>query len=356
MSPTATTPLFVPGRDVIGAVKLSGNESPFPPLPVVQRAMADALLTAHRYPDNTCTRLTAALAAHLLVEPEQIAIGAGSSPLLERLFAAARTGPGDEVLIPNPAFQAFPLLAAHARIALRGVDLSPEWTVDLDAMRDAIDPGITRLVLVSNPHNPTGTAHRTAALRSFLDTVPPDVLVVLDEAYLEYSTVDAIDGVALAREYWASGRENLAVTRTFSKAHGLAGTRVGYLVAPEKLIGAVTAAANPFEVNSAALAGAVASLSAVSAVTRRAHDVGRERDRVLGELHGLGFASPPSAANHLWIPLGDAAREFEAHCLTFGCTVMTYPALGTRVTISRRSDNDLFLAAARSWRAQTAAA
>jgi histidinol-phosphate aminotransferase len=115
--------------------------------------MTATLTSANSYPDTTC----AALATHLQVEPEQIVVGPGSSPLLKRLFAAARTGPGDEVLVPAPGFQAFPLLAAQADIALRGVGLSPGWEVDLDAMADAVDPGSTRLILVSNPHNPTGT-------------------------------------------------------------------------------------------------------------------------------------------------------------------------------------------------------
>ncbi len=351
MSTTAVPP-YVPTRALIGAVNLSGNESPLPPLPIAQRAMAAALAAANRYPDPTCTALTDALALDLRVPAEQIVVGPGSSTLLRRLFAAARTGPDDEILAPHPGFQAFPLLAAQADIALRDVELSPEWTVDLDAMADAIDPGSTRLVLVSNPHNPTGTVHRVAALRRFLDLVPEDVCVVLDEAYVEYANFGdsgAFDGVALAREHWAAGRTNLAVTRTFSKAHALAAERVGYLVAPPELAATVAAAAVPFEVTGPAQAGALASLGAVEAIRQRCDRLATERVRLSGHLRSLGFAVPPSAANHVWLPLGAESEAFERHCLTFGCTVLTYPGLGVRVTVGRPPDDDLFLAAARAW-------
>jgi histidinol-phosphate aminotransferase len=165
-------------------------------------------------------------------------------------------------------------------------------------------------------------------LRRFLDLVPADVCVVLDEAYFEYADFGTFDGIALAREFWASGRTNLAVARTFSKAHGLAAERVGYLVAPPPLADAVAAATIPFEVTAAAQAGALASLGASDQIHRRCAHLSKERDRLVGELRQLRYPVPASSANHVWPPIGDESVAFEAHSLNFGCTVLAYPGSG----------------------------
>ncbi|WP_406639237.1 aminotransferase class I/II-fold pyridoxal phosphate-dependent enzyme [Amycolatopsis sp. WGS_07] len=329
-------------------MRLSANESHLPPVKDAQRAMAAALSSAHRYPDATSAALIEAIATQLSAREDEIVVGPGSSALIRRLCAFARRGDDPEVLLPEPAFQALPRLARQAGLDHRTVPLAPDWTIDLDATADAIRPDTTRMVVISNPHNPTGTMHGTAALQRFLDNVPPQVLVVLDEAYIEYACL-ADETIALARRQWAAGRANLVVTRTFSKAHALAAQRIGYLLAPAQIAQAVAAAAVPFEVTATAQAGALASLHASGRIRLRCKRLGQERDRVTERLEKLGFRIPPSAANHVWLPLGRQSDSFAARCLEFGCAVLAYPGSGVRVTIGREPDDDLFLAAARDW-------
>lgn len=343
---TATVSAGTPERG--GALRLCANESHLPPLRDAQEAMAEALASAHLYPDPDCRALIEAIATQLFVRDDEIVIGPGSSTLIRRLCALARTGSDPEVLLPSPAFQALPHLAQQAGLAHRAVPLTRDWHVDLDAMTEAIRPESTRLVVVSNPHNPTGTMHDPSALRRFLTAVPPTVTVLLDEAYIDYAGI-ADETIAMAHDHWAAGHANLVVTRTFSKAHALAAQRVGYLVAPAQIARAVAAAAIPFEVSATAQAGALASFHASGRIQLRCKRLGRERDRVTEHLEELGFRMPRSVANHIWLPLGRRSDSFAARCLEFGCTVLAYPGLGVRVTIGREPDDDLFLAAARDW-------
>ncbi len=287
----------------------------------------------------------------LSAHEDEIVIGPGSSTLIRRLFELARTGVAPEVLLPEPGFHALPQLAQQAGIAHRTVPLDRDWAVDLDATAEAIRPDTTRMVVISNPHNPTGTVHDPAALRRFLAAVPPTVTVLLDEAYIDYAGI-ADETIAMARDHWAASHANLVVTRTFSKAHALAAQRVGYLVAPAQIARAVAAAALPFEVSATAQAGALASFHASGRIQLRCKRLGRERDRVTGHLEELGFRMPRSVANHVWLPLARRSDSFAARCLEFGCTVLTYPGLGVRVTIGCEPDDDLFLAAARDWMRQ----
>ncbi|WP_158886138.1 aminotransferase class I/II-fold pyridoxal phosphate-dependent enzyme [Amycolatopsis anabasis] len=331
---------------------MSGNESHAGPLPAAMRAMMHAASGAHRYPDTASTRLVEALATHLRVAPEMVAVGAGSSALLQRLVDIACGENGHTVVTPSPAFGAYGLFAANAGAPHRQIPLTPDGTVDLDAIGAALDPP-TRIVLLSNPHNPTGTVLDNGQLRRFLDTVPDRVLVVLDEAYVEYATPGVVDGVMLAKAQWTAGRDNVAVVRTFSKAYGLAGLRVGYLVAPPMLAAAVAAAALSFEVSSIGQAAALASLAAQGTLHARCELLAGERARVLAALREQGFVPPDSQANHIWLPVGEDAARFAEHSLGFGLTIMVYPEQGVRVTLGSRADNDLFLAAARAWTSGT---
>ncbi|SFQ29848.1 aminotransferase class I/II-fold pyridoxal phosphate-dependent enzyme [Amycolatopsis rubida] len=341
-------PEHAPGRTTAGMVRMSGNESPSGPLPAALRVMMDAVRHVHRYPDTASADLVHALAEHLRVPPETVTVGPGSSALLQRLLAAVCTRADDELLVPDPAFQAYTLFAAHADAPVRTVALSPDWAVDLDAVAAAIGPS-TRVVVISNPHNPTGTLLGRQELRRFLAAAPEDVLVVLDEAYVEYATEGAADGVALAKEHWAAGHDNVAVTRTFSKAYGLAGLRVGYGIAPPMLAMALAASALPFEVSGVGQAAALASLLSHERMRARCDLTAAERARVLDALREQGFVPPPSHANHVWLPVGEDADRFERHCRDFGIAVLAYPGLGVRITLGSRADNDLMLAAARAW-------
>jgi histidinol-phosphate aminotransferase len=208
-------------------------------------------------------------------------------------------------------------------------------------MLAAITPR-TRLVFVCNPNNPTGTAVGRRTLEQFLDAVPREVLVVLDEAYFEYlriSPENAPDGVELGR-----GRPNVVVLRTFSKAYGLAGLRVGYAVGDPAIIGALAKVHIPFSVNRLAQAAALASLEAQDALLDRTHAVVDERQRVRAALISAGYAVPPTEANFVWLPLGERSFEFGEASAESGVLVRPYGTDGVRVTIGDPQDNDAFLA------------
>jgi histidinol-phosphate aminotransferase len=204
----------------------------------------------------------------------------------------------------------------------------------------------TRLVFVCNPNNPTGTAVPRDELVAFLDAVPDDVLIVLDEAYHEFVTDPTVaDGVALSRS-----RDNLAVLRTFSKAYRLAGLRVGYCVAPERVITALRKVAVPFSVTALAQAAALASLDAADELLAHCKDVTAERDRVRAELLAMGYTVPDSQTNFIWLPLGDRSAAFNEHCLERKIVIRPFVGDGVRVTIGEPAENEAFLAAARDWR------
>ncbi len=283
-------PAYKPGRNpadlareigVERAVKLASNEVAFPPLPAVVQALATAAGETNRYPDNGAVVLTSALAERYGVDPAQVAAGCGAVMLLQQL-AQAYNDPGTAIAYAWRSFEMYPILAqvAGARSVqvplVPGTPGGPADTHDLDALAAAVDD-TTRLVLVCNPNNPTGTAVRRDALERFLAAVPDTTLVVLDEAYREFVTdPDVPDGLELMR-----GRPNVAVLRTFSKAWGLAGLRVGYLVAEDPAVAdAVRRTHVPFSVSMVAQAAAVAALASEDEVRRRVAAVVAERDRL----------------------------------------------------------------------------
>jgi histidinol-phosphate aminotransferase len=205
------------------------------------------------------------------------------------------------------------------------------------------------LVFVCNPNNPTGTAVRSDELVAFLDALPDGVLVALDEAYFEFVTDSTVpDGVALFRNDLS--RDNLAVLRTFSKAYGLAGLRVGYCVAPEPIITALRKVYVPFSVNSLAQVAALASLDVADELLARCQRIAAERDRVQAELIAMGYPVPDSQANFVWLPLGEHTVAFDEHCLDHKVVVRGFPGAGVRVTVSDPTENEAFLAAASSFR------
>jgi histidinol-phosphate aminotransferase len=205
-------------------------------------------------------------------------------------------------------------------------------------------------VFVCNPNNPTGTALRTEELERFIEQVPSDVLVVLDEAYKEFVDDPHVpDGVELAKAQWAQGRDNVAVLRTFSKAYGLAGLRVGYAVAPTAVAEALRKVYVPFSVNALAQVAALASLDAEDELMVRCRAIVAERIRVRGELLNAGFDVPESQANFVWLPLGEHTAAFNEHCLTHKVVVRAFAGDGVRVTIGDPEENDAFIAAAKSF-------
>ncbi len=344
----AQLPDYVPGRSIPGAIKLASNEVSAGPLPSVVAAITEAANGVNRYPDSGAGALVGRLAARFGVDEGQLAVGCGSVTLCQQLVQATCTD-ADEVVFGWRSFEAYPIIT-HV-VGARGVrvPLTPDHRLDLAAMLAAITPA-TRLVFVCTPNNPTGTALSAQELRGFLDAVPPDVLVVIDEAYREFvDDPDVPDGVEVTTEAWARGRHNVAVLRTFSKAYGLAGLRVGYCVAPEPVASTLRKVFVPFSVNSIAQAAAIASLDAEDELLARCKQIVAERARVRTELVTLGYDVPPSQANFVWLPLGERTVAFNEHCMDNKVVVRAFAGDGARVTIGEPAENDAFLAAARSF-------
>ncbi|MEV0582799.1 histidinol-phosphate transaminase [Nonomuraea sp. NPDC050310] len=338
-----TMPGYVPGKAVVGpdgrSFKLSSNESPDEPLPSVVEAIAAGARQVNRYPDPAATKLTEAIAAKYGVPAEHVALGPGSVTVAQELFETI-SEPGAEVIYAWRSFEAYPLLADLAGVTSVKVPLKGE-DHDLDAMAAAITDR-TRMIFVCNPNNPTGTAIRRDDLLAFLDKVPQDVLVVLDEAYREYvRDPEILDGLTVYRE-----RPNVAVLRTFSKAYGLAGLRLGYLIAPEPVAAAVRKVIVPFAVNHLAQVAGIASLQAGDELQERVDYVVKERSRVRDSLIAQGWTVPVSEANFVWLRLGEASAEFAAACAAEGVAVRPYGTDGVRISIGTQEENDAFLAAA----------
>jgi len=319
--------------------KLSSNESPYDPLPSVAAVIADAASHVNRYPDNTAAELTEAIATRFGVPTEHVAVGCGSVGLAQQLLEAVGE-PGAEVVYAWRSFEAYPYLSDLANATSVPVPLR-DYGHDLPAMAAAITDQ-TRLIFVCTPNNPTGTAVRRAELTTFLDKVPADCLVVLDEAYVQYVRDPEVpDGLSLYAD-----RPNVAVLRTFSKAYGLAGLRVGYLIGHEPVAQAVRKTMLPFTVNSLAQVAAVASLAAESELLERVELVVKERDRVRHELLGQGWTVPPTEANFVWLPLAERSAAFSEACDAAGVSVRPYLPDGVRVTIADPEANDSFLSVA----------
>lgn len=336
-------PGYVPGRTVTGAIKLASNEVSAGPLPSVVAAIGAAAAGVNRYPSSGATALVDALAARLDVPSRRLAVGCGSVMLCQQLVQATCTE-ADEVLFAWRSFEAYPIITQVAGARVRTVPLRDDHVHDLDAMLAAISPA-TRVVFVCNPNNPTGTVVRRAELERFLEAVPDGVLVVLDEAYHEFVTdADVPDGVDLGR-----ARDNLAVLRTFSKAYGLAGLRVGYCVAAEPVIEAVRKVYVPFSVNSLAQVAALASLEAAGELLAHCADVAAERDRVRAALRDAGYQVPESHANFVWLPLGARTTAFTEHCLDHKVVVRGFAGAGVRVTVGDPAEDEVFLTAAGSF-------
>jgi histidinol-phosphate aminotransferase len=340
-------PSYVAGRSVPGAIKLSSNETPGGPLPSVAKAIADATTNVNRYPDISVGKLAKRLAEKLDLPNEQVAVGCGSVALCQQVVQAM-CAPGDEVLFAWRSFESYPIVSQIAAATPVKVPLDATHTHDLQAMAAAVTPK-TRVIFVCNPNNPTSTANRRAELDRFLDTVPTTVLVVLDEAYREFVTdPDVPDGLDYVRS-----RDNVAVLRTFSKAYGLAGLRVGYFAGPAQIAEAVRKVYVPFSVNSLAQIAAMASLDAEDELLARCEVIVTERERVRNELVEAGYEVPDSQANFVWLPLGEDALDFAEHTLTNKVVVRAFAGAGVRVTVSHSDENDLFLHAARSYRTKS---
>jgi len=342
-------PAYVPGARVAAgdrAWKLSSNENPYAPLPSVLDAIARGATEVNRYPDMYAGELVEALAAHTGVGPENVVVGNGSVAVLAHVLQAV-VEHGDEVVFPWRSFEAYPIAVAVAGGRAVTVPVQADGRLDLPAMAAAVTPA-TRVMLVCTPNNPTGPAVHADELEILLAAVPRNVLVVVDEAYLEFVRDPQVaDGVDLLRRH-----PNVVLLRTLSKAYGLAGLRVGYAVAEPRLAAGIRAVSTPFGVSHLAQVAALASLApaAQGELLERVDALVTERTRVTGALREQGWELPESQANFVWFGLGDATTERAGQAREHGVLVRPFAGDGLRVTIGEVEANDAFLRVAAGWR------
>ena len=338
-------PVYKPGKPAASdAYKLSSNENPYAPLPgVIERATGE-LGHMNRYPDAGCVALYDALAASLGLSPDHFAAGTGSVAVLFSLLNAMCTD-GDEVIYAWRSFEAYPIAVELTGASSVRVPLRADATHDLDAMAAAISDR-TKVVLVCTPNNPTGPIVRSAELEEFLAQVPAHVLVVVDEAYVEFvRDPEAVKGLEVL-----AAHDNVVVLRTFSKAYGLAGLRVGYAIARPQIAEAIRKATPPFSVSDLAQSAAVASLDSFDELSKRVDALVVEREAMVGTLRQQGWDVPAAQGNFVWLPLGDDAMAFAATCDPV--SVRPFDGDGVRISIGDAAINAEFLATAAAWRSR----
>lgn len=346
---------YDPGHDVAGMrervqwlVELGSNENPYGPSPRARAAVLDALHLVHRYPDPRGARLKSALAALHGVEPSRIVLGNGSHELL-MLLAQVFAGPGDEVVYPQYGFAVFALATQAAGAAPRVAAALPTDAAmplghDVDALLAAVGPA-TKLLYLANPNNPTGTWLDGDALRRLVEAVPPEVIVVVDEAYAEMADApDYRSAMPLARE-----RGNVVVTRTFSKAYALAGLRCGYAVAAEGLVAVVERIRESFNVNGLALAACEAALEDTAHLAWARERNAEQRTALAQALDARGVGTLPSQTNFLLARFGERTVAIEDALLQRSVVLRPTGGYGlpafSRITVGTADENRRLLAA-----------
>lgn len=349
----STLPSYAAGKpptpvEGLTQYKLSSNENPLGPVPEVARVLAE-FATAHRYPDPLSTALRQKLSARLGVDADDIVTGAGSLGALNQIlktFAGVNAdGVQDEVIYAWRSFEAYPILVGIMGARSVQVPNLPDGSHDLDAMAAAITDR-TRLILVCTPNNPTGPAVTESQIRAFLEKVPAHIPVVIDEAYFEFCAASTVpegeeaplNGLDIYRDY-----ENVIILRTFSKAQGLAGLRVGYSISHPQITQHLRVAVTPFAVTALAEAAAIASIEHEDVVMERVSHLVSERERVTARLRELGYEFPSTYANFVWLPLGERTGEFVQLMAEHALSVRAFGTEGVRVSIGEVEANDRFL-------------
>lgn len=322
--------------DAVDFFALSLNENPFPPLPAVQMALSSSIDVANRYPEYLPQRLRSMIAARLGVRDEQVVIGVGATGVIMQVLHAV-TCPGDTLVMAAPTFDGYPIFAQMARLASVTVPLDDHGHHDLDALaRAAAD---ARVVVVCRPHNPTGTIESAADVEAFLRRVPPDTVVLLDEAYVEFLAPESrLDAVGLVARY-----PNLVVLRTFSKAYGLAGLRIGYGFCAPELAGRLWTMQLPFGIAITSLVAVAASYEAEAELQQRIRMIANECRYLRMRLGALGVYSTDSHANFVYLPRGEWSwvDVFDGT----GLRVRHYADGGVRITVGDRRATRAVLAA-----------
>lgn len=342
---------YVPGKPISEVkrelkireiVKLASNESPYPPFPEAIAAMEKVLLEGNRYPDSNCFLLKEELSHFLNAPTENLLVGNGSNELV-RLIAQAVLDPGEKAVMASPSFVVYPTVTKMMGGVCVEIPLR-EYRHDLSAMLEAVDER-TKLVFVCNPNNPTGTIVKRKELDEFMRRIPEDVVVVLDEAYFEYVEDKRYPN---GLDYFRQGRL-VVVLRTFSKIYSLAGCRIGYGVAPEFLVQAISKIKEPFNVNAVAQAGALASLDCQGEANKRRRLNSENKRRLYKQLKGLKVGYVPSEANFILVDVGVSSKEIFERLLREGVIVRSGDVFGydtcIRVTIGTREENDKFIEA-----------
>ena len=322
---------------ITNAIKLASNENPLPPVASILAAVAEAAAGANRYADHRATAVRERLATWLGVDVERVTVGAGSVGLLQQLFLTY-VDPDDEVVYPWRSFEVYPVYTRLMNGKAVTVPLTAAHAFDLAAVTAAVTPA-TKLVLLATPNNPTGTALRTSEIAELLKSIEVGTIVVIDEAYREFLDPSFGDPV---RDL-VPDHPNVVVTRTFSKAQGLAGIRIGYAVGHPDVIAAVDKTLFPFAVNAIAQAAGIAAIDAEAEIGERVAAILAERSRVAAALTAAGWELPDTQANFVYLPIGARTDEVYVELERRGVVTRPFSDEGIRVTISTPEENDRFL-------------
>ena len=342
----ADLPAYRPGRGaaqaeaehgITGAIKLASNENPAPPLDAIVAAVCEAAAGVNRYADHRATAVREAIAQRLGVDAPMVTVGAGSSGILQQLFFSY-VDPGDEVVFPWRSFEVYPVFTRLMNGTAVRVPLAADLGFDIAAVAEAVTDR-TKLVFLATPNNPTGVATTTAELRGLIERIPTSTIVCIDEAYREFLDPGFGDPVTeLLPEF-----PNVVVTRTFSKAHGLAGLRVGYGIGHPDVIATIDSTMLPFSVNALAQAAALAALELDDDIRRRVSTILAERARVEVELAAAGWTLPNHQGNFVWLATGERTDDVAVALERQGVVVRPFSGEGIRVTIGSEPENDRFL-------------
>ena len=333
-------PTYVAGKPPatkpgIRSFKISSNENPYSTLPELLAELNFDQI--NRYPDFASTRLTTALSEKFNLPMDNFVCGTGSVGILQQVVQAV-ANPGDEMIHAWRSFEAYPIVAPINAVTNVAIPLRADETHDLSAMAAAITDR-TRLIFLCTPNNPTGTAVRASEFEEFFKQVPEHVTVVFDEAYVEFVTDS---DVANSLKYFQQ-HQNIVVLRTFSKAYGLAGLRVGFAIAHSEMAEAIRKCTVPFGVSGIAEDAAVLALKYEPALLKRVASIVSERERLVSGLTSQGWKLPNSQANFVWLRIGDLTPQFTQACSEVGLSVRPYGSDGVRITIGEEEANSRVL-------------
>ena len=338
----SSLPEYVPGKAAPGAIKLSSNENPFGPSPKALKAIAAEAKRLQAYPDQKSVKLRAALAKKLKLSPDNIVCGNGLDDILQ-IIAATYINPGDEVVLAKNSFSVYELVCRIADAKLVWVDLQ-DFGLDLPAMRRAITDK-TKMVFLNNPHNPTGSAFDSIAFAAFMRDLPAHVVVIVDEAYVEFSSMkDCPDVIKYVKE-----GKNLLLLRTFSKYFGLAGLRLGYAVGEKELIAPLLKVKMPFNVNRLAQAGGLAALEDKVFLKKTYKNNLEQKKYLYAELKKLNLGFNETEANFIYVEIEQPAKEFCQKLIALGVSVRPLTSFGfpeaIRISIGTPAQNKKLIAA-----------